>query len=200
MRDYMLKSARFIAADCLRRFLQPGDRVIDATMGNGHDTLFLCDLVGEQGHVFAFDIQEQAVENTRLRLLEAHMLHRASLFCCGHERMGDFIDTPVQAAVFNLGWLPGGNKAITTQWTTTEIAVDQALELLEEEGICVICVYPGHEEGEHERIQLERKLSGLRPQEFNVLHHRFVNAGMGAPECFVIQKQNCQGKPLDKLY
>ena len=79
MRDFELKSARYIAADCLRRFLLPGDTAVDATMGNGHDTQFLCELVGESGHVFAFDIQEQAVENTRRRLMEAGLLARASL-------------------------------------------------------------------------------------------------------------------------
>ena len=70
-RNFELKSARFIAADCLRRFLLPGDTVIDATMGNGHDTLTLCELVGESGCVHAFDVQPQAVENTRVRLTEA---------------------------------------------------------------------------------------------------------------------------------
>ena len=189
MREFVLKSARYIAADCLRRFLMPGDRVIDATMGNGHDTQILCELVGDSGHVFAFDIQEQAVERTRKRLLEAGLLSRAALYCCGHQHMAEMISQPVHAIVFNLGWLPGGNKEITTQWETTEAAVSQALDLLLPEGICSICVYPGHAAGDYEREQLENMLSALRPQEFNVLHHRFINAGPGAPECYLIQKQ-----------
>ena len=189
MRAYELKSARYIAADCLRRFLLPGDKAIDATMGNGHDTLFLCDLVGDTGCVYGFDIQPQAVENTRLRLEEAGMLERAKLFCAGHEHMEDYVTPPVQAVMFNLGWLPGGDKGITTQWQTTRIAVTQALRLLGDGGICVICVYPGHAEGDHERVELTALLSALRPQDFNVLHHCFINAGPGAPECFIIQKQ-----------
>ena len=189
MRDYTLRSARFLAADCLRRFLLPGDTAVDATMGNGHDTLLLCQLVGKSGHVFAFDVQPQAVENTRKRLEEADVSDRAALFCVGHEHMAETIDPPVQAVMFNLGWLPGADKRITTRWETTESAVRQALALLAPEGVCVICVYPGHAEGERERVLLTQMLGALAPQEYNVLHHRFINAGPGAPECFIIQKQ-----------
>ena len=189
MREYVLKSARYIAADCLRHFLLPGDRVIDATMGNGHDTQFLCELVGESGHVYAFDIQPQAVEHTRARLQAAGVLSRATLYCVSHACMRDHVSEPVQAVVFNLGWLPGGDKRVTTQWESTRQAVEQALYLLAPEGICCICVYPGHEAGDDERQQLTAWLSSLRPQDFNVLHHRFLNAGPGAPECFILQKQ-----------
>ena len=189
MREFTLKSARYIAADCLRRFLMPGDLAIDATMGNGHDTQRLCELVGESGHVFAFDIQEQAIEETKKRLLETGMLSRAHLFCCGHQHLAEQVNVPVHAVVFNLGWLPRGNKEITTRWETTEAAVRQALDLLLPEGICAICVYPGHEAGDYERQKLDEMLRKLRPQEFNVLRHTFINAGPGAPECYLIQKQ-----------
>ena len=189
MRDYTLRSARFLAAEALRRFLLPGDIAIDATMGNGHDTQLLCELVGDSGHVFAFDIQSEAITNTKVRLENAGLIHRASLYCIGHEHMSEFVQSPVQAVVFNLGWLPGGNKQITTRWETTRSAILQALSLLVQEGLCVICVYPGHAEGDHERSELFSMLKGLKPQDFNVLHHRFINAGPGAPECFILQKQ-----------
>lgn len=188
-RAYELKSARFIAADCLRRFLLPGDTVIDATMGNGHDTLMLCELIGENGCVHAFDVQAQAVENTKMRLQEAGVAERAQLHLCGHERMAEFVKVPVQAVMFNLGWLPGGDKRITTQWETTKTAVKSALKLLEIGGVCVICVYPGHEAGDYEKEQLGQYLSSVRPQDFNIVHHKFINAGHGAPECYILQKQ-----------
>ena len=92
-RGFELKSARFLAADCLRRFLLPGDIAVDATMGNGHDTQMLCELVGESGHVYAFDVQEQAVANTRARLEEAGLLGRATLFHCGHQEMAQYVPT-----------------------------------------------------------------------------------------------------------
>ena len=189
---YELRSARFLAADILSRAVQPGDAVIDATMGNGHDTLFLCRLVGESGRVYAFDVQKDAVENTRKRLKDAGVLDRAELFCLGHENMEKTAPGPVSAVVFNLGWLPGGDHSVTTCWETTKTAVESALRLLAPLGVLVICAYPGHAEGDRERIALSEFLASLPPQQFNVLHHRFLNAGPGAPECFVAQKQREQ--------
>ena len=186
---YELKSARFLAADVLRQAAGPGDTVADATMGNGHDTLFLCQLVGEAGHVYAFDVQAQAVENTRQRLTGEGMIGRAELFCLGHEHMAEVIREPLAAVVFNLGWLPGGDHSVTTRWETTRQAVDSALSLLKPLGVLVICAYPGHAEGDRERQALMDMLAKLPPQRYNVLWHRFLNAGPGAPECFVIQRQ-----------
>ena len=186
---YELRSARYIAAEALARALGPGDTAVDATMGNGHDTLALCQLVGPTGRVYAFDVQSDAVERTRARLREAGFLDRATLFCLGHEHMAEHVQAPVAAAVFNLGWLPGGDHRLTTRWETTRQAVESALSLLRPLGVLVICAYPGHPEGERERQALTALLSTLPPQQYNVLWHRFLNAGPGAPECFIVQKQ-----------
>lgn len=190
---YELRSARYLAADILERAVQPGDSVIDATMGNGHDTLFLCGLVGEGGRVYAFDVQQQAVESTKKRLEEAGVLSRAALFCLGHEHIAEKVAEPVSAVVFNLGWLPGGDHSVTTHWETTQKAVESALSLLKPMGVLVICAYPGHAEGDRERSALTDFLSALPPQRFNVLHQKFLNAGPGAPECFTVQKQRIVG-------
>ncbi|MGN0753773.1 MAG: class I SAM-dependent methyltransferase [Aristaeellaceae bacterium] len=186
---YELRSARWIAADVLHQVIQAGDAVIDATLGNGHDTVMLAELVGESGHVTGFDIQADAVARTSALLREKGLLDRCTLYAEGHEHIADRVHVPVKAAVFNLGWLPGGDKSITTHWETTHTAISAALSLLEKGGVCTVCAYPGHAAGEQERQALMNWLSTLRPQEFNVLHHRFLNAGPGAPECFVIQKQ-----------
>ncbi len=186
---YELRSARYLAAEALEKAVAPGDTVIDATMGNGHDTLLLCRLAGAQGRVYAFDVQRQAVENTRKRLLDAGMLDRARLFCLGHEHISEQVKEPVSAAVFNLGWLPGGDHAVTTRWETTKTAVESALSLLRPLGVLVICAYPGHPEGEKERTALISLLAALPPQGYNVLEQRFLNAGEGAPVCFLVQKQ-----------
>ena len=186
---YELRSARYLAADILRQAVAPGDTVVDATMGNGHDTLFLCQLVGEGGRVYAFDVQEKAVESTKKRLAEAGVLSRAALFCLGHEHMAEKVTEPVAAAVFNLGWLPGGDHSVTTHWETTKKAVESVLSLLKPMGVLVICAYPGHTEGGRERTELTEYLTALPPQRFNALHQKFLNAGPGAPECFVVQKQ-----------
>ena len=186
---YVLRSARWIASDVLHQVIQEGDTVIDATLGNGHDTVMLAELVGEGGHVIGFDIQPDAVERTAARLQEAGLLNRCELYAEGHQNIANRVNRPVKAAVFNLGWLPGGDKNITTMWETTHTAISSVLSLLVDGGVCTVCAYPGHDEGDRERFALMDWLSTLRPQEYNVLHHRFLNAGPGAPECFVIQKQ-----------
>ena len=190
MRGFELRSARFLASDCLHRYLQSGDIAVDATMGNGHDTLMLCELVGEGGHVIAFDIQQQAIENTQKLLKESGVIERAQLILDGHEHMGSYLsECSADAIVFNLGWLPGSNKSIRTHWVTTRQAVNQALEILKPGGICVICVYPGHDEGAEELSKLSEMLMSLPPQRFNVLRQTFINASPGSPECFIAQKQ-----------
>ena len=186
---YELRSARWIAADVMHQVIQAGDAVIDATLGNGHDTVMLAELVGESGHVTGFDIQPDAVARTSALLEEKGLLGRCTLYAEGHEHLAERVQGPVKAAVFNLGWLPGGDKSITTHWETTQTAIRAALSLLVKGGVCTVCAYPGHAAGAQERQALMDWLSTLRPQEFNVLHHRFLNAGPGAPECFVIQKQ-----------
>lgn len=186
---YELKSARYLAAEILRAVLSPGDRAIDATMGNGHDTALLCSLVGPEGRVYAFDVQPAALEATRRRLAEEGYAGQAELFLLGHEHMRETVGEPVKAIVFNLGWLPGGDHRITTLTATTLPAIQQALALLMPMGVLVICVYPGHPEGEREQEMVTRLLSSLSPREYNVLMQQFLNAGAGAPLCFAVQKQ-----------
>ena len=188
--SYELKSARYLAREVILRAVEPGDTVVDATMGNGHDTQMLCETVGPEGRVWAFDVQAQAVEETRNRLRAQGLDGRAELILSGHEHMAEYVQGPVKAVMFNLGWLPGGDHAVTTRWETTRTAVESALDLLAPMGVLVICAYPGHAEGEREKQELAAFLGGLDNRRYNVLHQRFLNAGPGAPECFVIQKQN----------
>jgi hypothetical protein len=189
MDEFILRSARHIAAEACGRVLKKGDVAVDATMGNGHDTLLLCRLVGDTGKVHAFDVQRQALENTLALLRQHGMENRAVLHLMGHERMGEMVPPPVKLVMFNLGWLPGSDKKVRTAWPTTRQALDTALSLLCPNGLCVVCVYPGHPEGEEERQQLLAYLQALPPQQYNVLRHQFVNAGEQAPECVLIQRQ-----------
>ena len=187
--SYELRSARYLAREVILQAVLPGDTAVDATMGNGHDTLMLCEAVGPAGRVYAFDVQAQAVTETEKRLREQGVLDRAELIHAGHEHMAEYVQGPVKAVMFNLGWLPGGDHEVTTRWETTRKAVESALDLLAPVGVLVICAYPGHAEGEREKQELTAYLSGLSNRQYNVLHQRFLNAGPGAPECFVIQKQ-----------
>ena len=185
---FVLRNARHLAADYMIRTIRPGDTVVDATMGNGKDTLFLCELVGENGHVYAFDVQAEAVERTRERVCEAGFAQRTTLLLAGHETMADHVSGPVQAVMFNLGWLPGAEHIVTTKKDTTIKAVGAALDLIAPGGIVTVCVYPGHEEGTRELEALKEYVSGLSVRTFNVLYHSFVNASSQTPQLFLIQR------------
>ncbi|MBO4299321.1 MAG: methyltransferase domain-containing protein [Clostridia bacterium] len=173
----------------MTRVLRPGDLAVDATMGNGHDTERMARLVGPEGRVFAFDIQAQALEKTRLRLTEAGLADRVTLIRDSHANMAAYVDCPPKLAAFNLGFLPGGDKAVTTLLDSTLAAVRTAMELLQPGGMLLVCCYPGHDEGQRELDALRTFFAAVPPQMFNVLEHVFVNAGPGAPVCFAAEKQ-----------
>src|SRR5574339_2358 len=107
------------AKTIMENTIQPGDIAVDATLGIGHDTLFLANLVGNSGKVFGFDIQESAVLSSKARLEENHVENRTVLFQKGHEHILEYLPTiyhgKVKAAIFNLGYLPGSDKSIVTK-------------------------------------------------------------------------------------
>ena len=185
---YVLRNARHLAADYMINSIREGDVVVDATMGNGKDTLFLCGLVGSSGHVYAFDVQAEAVERTRERVKEAGFEEQTTLLLAGHETMAQHVPGPVQAVMFNLGWLPGAEHIVTTKVNTTLEAVRAATELIAPGGIVTVCVYPGHDEGSRELAALTEYVSTLNVRTFNVLHHSFVNASLQTPQLFLIQR------------
>ncbi len=186
---YVLRSARYLAQDALRQHLSEGCAAADCTAGNGHDTCFLASLCGESGHVYAFDIQGSALAYTAALLEKEGLAGRVTLIRDGHEHIPDHGLPPLDAVMFNLGWLPGGDKSVTTRWETTKSGVLGALALLKRGGLLTVCVYPGHEEGALERDRLFALFSSLQPREYNALRCAFANAGPGAPECWIIQKQ-----------
>ena len=104
--------------------------------------------------------------------------------------MTELVPYPPDLIVFNLGWLPGGDKTVTTLLPSTEEAVRQALSLIRPGGMALICCYPGHPEGKRELAFLEDLFASLQPQQFNCLEHTFINAGQDAPRCFAVQKQS----------
>ncbi len=192
--SFDLKSARHWAEELLRQAVGPGARIIDGTMGNGYDTLWLAQLAGDEGRVYAFDIQAEAVERTRARLREAGVENRAVLFHAGHERIAELVPELVDAAVFNLGWLPGTDKALRTRVETTLIAVNAALDKLKEGGLLTICAYPGHEEGRVERDALMDWARALPPQRYDAMIRAYLNQPNDPPVLFAIKK-NLSKKP-----
>ena len=169
--------------------LREGDVAVDFTMGNGHDTLFLSRTVGERGRVYAFDIQPKALESTRKRLKEAQTPENYTLICDSHHRVVEYVKEPFKAGMFNLGWLPGGdNHSVTTLWETTRPAVESAMSLLDRDGILLVAVYPGHEEGTHEGEELARFLSLPDRREFCCSCFRIVNSPT-SPYFYIIERK-----------
>ena len=187
--NFDFKSARHWAEELIRQAVEPGARVIDATMGNGYDTQWLAELVGESGHVYGFDIQLEAVNRTRDRLAAAGLENRATLFHAGHEHIAELVGEPVDAAVFNLGWLPGTDKALRTRAETTLTAVNAALDRLKEGALMTICVYPGHPEGRDELDRLIAWGRALPGEKYDVMARAYLNQS-GDPPVLIAVKKN----------
>jgi len=172
MTDLLELQKHFILAH-----LREGDTCADFTMGNGHDTLFLSRTVGESGHVYAFDIQEKALISTEARLRSEGAPENWELICDSHHRASEYIKTPIRAGMFNLGYMPGsGNKALTTKRETTLPAVASAIEMLGEDSILLVAVYPGHAEGDAEGRELREYFSGLSRFRYTVGEFRLLNS------------------------
>lgn len=179
--------------DLLKKAVSPGDIVIDATLGNGHDTLYLAQLVGPAGRVYGFDIQEEAILSTKGRLAEHDLLDRATLFHQGHEMVTQCIppihQNRITGAVFNLGYLPGGDKDIVTRPDTTISAIDQLLDIMAPEGIIVLVIYHGHPEGAVERDYLLRYLRTFDQNKAHILQYQFINQVNHPPFIVAIEKR-----------
>lgn len=168
--------------------LTNGDTAVDCTMGNGNDTAFLCSLVGEKGKVYAFDIQEIALINTRNKLQELNFLERAEIILDSHQNIGKYIKEKVKLVIFNLGYLPKGDHEITTKKETTIEAVQKCLDILEPNGIILLVIYTGHENGKLEKEALESYTSALSQKDYNVANVCFANQINNPPELICIEK------------
>ena len=181
------KSARHWAQTLLSEALTESAVAVDGTMGGGGDALFLCEQVGEGGRVYAFDVQEGALVRTREKLQEAGVENRARLIHAGHERILEFVKEPIDAAVFNLGWLPGGDKTVTTRVETTITALNACRALLKPRGLITVCAYPGHAEGEKELDAIYVWARAL-PDDFQAMVRAFLNPAKPSPTLIAVQR------------
>ena len=151
----------------LKEKIDKNSIVVDATCGNGNDTLFLAKTSAKK--VFAFDIQEQAIFNTRQLLLNNEVDSKCELILDSHFNFDNYIKSKVRAVMFNLGYLPKGNHNITTTADTTVTTIEKFLKVLEIGGIIVIVVYWGHENGKIEKAALLDTLTALNQHNVEVL-------------------------------
>lgn len=184
----LLSNSLEISHELVSRVVSKGDMVVDATMGNGNDTLFLAKLVGEEGKVFAFDIQESAVSNTGRRLKETGLSERAELILDGHQNIDNYVPRGIKAVMFNLGYLPKGDHSIGTRAATTIEALEKCMKLICREGIIMVVVYYGGDSGFDEKNAVMEYVKGIDCRKFSVLVHEFVNQVNCPPIAICIEK------------
>lgn len=169
--------------------LGKGEVAADFTMGNGNDTLFLSKTVGEEGRVYAFDIQEDALVSTEKFLKENNAPENYTLICASHHLAKDYIKEPIKAGMFNLGYLPrSGRKQVTTLRETTMPAVEAAIDLLADDGVLIIAIYPGHEEGALEGDMLREYFGTLSRFKICASEFRILNSPT-SPYFFLVEKK-----------
>lgn len=175
--------------------LNPGDAVIDATCGNGYDTAFLASLVlsNNEGLVFAYDIQKTAIENTKIHLdkiFNKEQLSCIQLIQSCHSNFFKSSNHPnIRCIAYNLGYLPGGNKKLTTKTSSTLESISNALSLIAPGGIISITCYPGHAEGFIETEYIQQTISKLPSQKWSCCHHSWPNRPK-SPQLFLLQKKS----------
>lgn len=172
----------------MKEYIHTGDIVVDATAGNGHDTEFLCGLVGDQGCVYAFDIQEKAIDNTKQRLKKAGVEHRARLCLASHENLDEYVFDEIAGFCFNLGYLPDGDQTIITKASTTTVAVQKCLDALKTGGIGCVLAYYGHEGGRKEMENVDELLQSLPSRKYEVFRLENHNRAHQPPVLYLIKK------------
>ncbi len=170
--------------------IQKGDLVVDATLGKGQDTLFLTNQVGPKGLVLAFDIQEAALEQTRalFQKQQGSIPENVRLLCTSHENLQDHLPASPRAIMFNLGYLPGGDKSLTTHAQSTIIAIKASLNSLMTGGVLSVIAYPGHDGGKEEHESVKALLTGLESQVYEVLTITQTNRSPWSPVLYLIYK------------
>jgi predicted methyltransferase len=175
------------------RALEAGDRAVDATTGNGHDTAFLAETVGPDGRVHGFDVQAEALRQTEGRLADRGVAERVTLHETGHERMLAALPPACRGAVgavtFNLGYLPGSDTAVITRPDTTVAALDAALDLLRPGGVATVVAYSGHDGGAEEAAAVDAWARDRDPDRCHVLDYRFANRSADAPRLVAFEKR-----------
>jgi len=182
------------AHDLLKDILRPGDIAIDATVGNGHDTVFLGEQVGPSGRVYGFDIQQAAIDSTLEKFQKNQLSDCLTLLLASHADMEEKIPAELHgkigAIMFNLGYLPGGDKSVITLTDSTLAALTAASRILAVNGIITLLAYPGHQGGDQETDQVKIWCEQLSSNQFKVDTIYSTAHKESAPRLFVIRKIN----------
>lgn len=184
----MLINSLKMSREMVAKAVSPGDTVIDATCGKGRDTLLLAEMVGPNGRVFSFDIQEAAVSTTR-NLVDSKNYKNVKVIKDSHSNMDEYVDKPVSCVMFNLGYLPGSDHTTQTKSATTITAIEKSMELLGSGGLISIVIYHGGDTGYDERDAVLSYCSTIDQSRFTVEMRRFINQKNDPPILILIEKQ-----------
>ena len=192
------------AHNLIRYRLNPGDIAIDATVGNGHDTVFLVEQVSPSGKVYGFDIQQAAIDSTwakvescckageRARSNAPLLPEWLTLIQASHADMAENIPAPVygniSACMFNLGYLPGSDKSIITETESTLTALAIASRMLSSNGLLTVLAYPGHHGGDQESIEVKNWCEQLDEKQFSVRIFYSTENKVSAPRLYMVDK------------
>lgn len=193
MEGNLLTATASLAMEVTLKYICKGDFVIDATCGNGHDTMTLAKAVGATGCVLAIDLQEEAIQKTENLLTDAGIMQvltmQGSFVYLQHyiEKSGE--DRKPSAAVFNLGYLPGGDKSLTTKAEDTLAAVQKVISLIKVGGIVTVVMYPGHPEGKREMHMLLSWAETLPSQIYHTVYASLPNQKNSPPQILWITKK-----------
>lgn len=190
MKYKILNNTVNITKTYIENYVKPGQIVLDATVGNGTDTFLMATMIGDRGKVYAFDIQNIAIKNTRKLLKENHLMERVILIEDSHENINDYIADKLDFIIYNLGYLPRGDKNIITKRESTIASIKDSLELLNDNGLLLINSYIGHDGGLEENTEIEILLRALDQKKFNVLKHEFINQKNSPPRLYIIEKSS----------
>lgn len=172
----------------LRQSLSNGDTVVDATLGNGHDAAKLLEIIGPNGFLYGFDVQSLAIESSQDRLSTTH-LGNYKLICDSHANMNAYLPDGIQGFVFNLGYLPKGDKQVTTTWQTTKQALAIAIDRVLPDGFVSVMTYPGHEAGWEEDQAIAAYFSSLDQSKYQVALTQFINQQNNPPKLYWLTKR-----------
>jgi len=184
MGENMKKVLEFVRS-IIKEHINKEDVCIDMTLGNGNDTLFLCEL---SRFVYGFDVQRQAIENTE-KLLRSHKLYNYEIIHKSHELVDEYVTGTVKYVMYNLGYMPSFNKKITTRAASTITSLKKVLNLLEKDGIITMVVYSGHRNGKTEARELLKFVKTLDQKQYDVVKYDFINQQNNPPFAIIIKRR-----------
>lgn len=186
---YKLANAHQVVDLIINNFLKENSICVDATLGNGKDCLKIYKTLDGKCKIYAFDIQEKAIENSKNLFIENNIsLDKINLINDSHEFVDNYIKEEVDFFIMNLGYLPGGNKDITTNYKSVKIFLDKITFIMKEKSFGLIIFYPGHEAGKEELIKISEYLSGLDQNKFNVIKIEQINQMNQPPQIVMVER------------